>query len=264
MLTVVAAAAACTAQAPGPPPEPMPRWGMVIHTGAGNFTFESLGDRQSPMRAAMTDALAAGHRILASGGSSLDAVQAAIVVLEDSPEFNAGKGAVFTHEGTNELDAAIMDGRTMMAGAVAGVKHVKNPIRLARLVMEKSPHVMMVGDGAEAFGRQQGGIEFVPESYFRTELRWRQLQRAIEEENAKAKQGASIGPVRGRDGTYFGTVGAVALDRRENLAAATSTGGLTNKRFGSPWRKTSARASNIAASVRRRPPGHHVHQRQIA
>ena len=203
-----------------------------MHGGASNFTLEAIKDRETEMRAAMTAALSAGHRILAAGGSSLDAVQAAVVVLEDSPHFNAGKGAVFTHQGTNELDAAIMDGGTRMAGAVAGVKRIKNPIRLARLVMEKSPHVMMVGDGAEAFAKEQGSVEFVPESYFRTELRWQQLQRALEEETAK--QGAMLRP-RNEDaqqGMYFGTVGAVALDQSGNLAAATSTGGVTNKRFG--------------------------------
>ena len=163
-----------------------------MHGGASNFTLEAIKDRETEMRAAMTAALSAGHRVLAAGGSSLDAVQAAVVVLEDSPHFNAGKGAVFTHQGTNELDAAIMDGGTRMAGAVAGVKRIKNPIRLARLVMEKSPHVMMVGDGAEAFAKEQGGVEFVPETYFRTELRWQQLQRALEEETAK--QGAMLGP----------------------------------------------------------------------
>jgi len=151
---------------------------MVIHTGAGNVTLESLGDREAEMRSAMNAALAAGHRILATGGSSLDAVQAAVVVLEDSPHFNAGKGAVYTHDATHELDAAVMDGRTLRAGAVAGVKRVKNPIVLARLVMERSPHVLLVGEGAEAFGRAQQGVEFVPESYFHTELRWQQLQRA--------------------------------------------------------------------------------------
>jgi beta-aspartyl-peptidase (threonine type) len=195
----------------------------------------------------------AGHKILAGGGSSLDAVEAAVVIFEDSPQFNAGKGAVFTHEGTNELDAAIMDGRTMMAGAVAGVKRVKNPIRLARLVMEKSPHVMMVGEGAEAFGKEQGGIEFVPESYFHTDLRWQQLQRALEEE--KSRRGAALAPRRGGpgEGTYFGTVGAVALDRQRNLAAATSTGGLTNKRFGrvgdSPIIGAGTYADNRACAV---------------
>jgi len=229
---MIASASACAGQAPSPAAtDAPPEWGMVIHTGAGNFTLESLGDRQAEMRSAMTEALTAGHKVLAAGGSSLDAVQAAVVILEDSPQFNAGKGAVFTHEGTNELDASIMDGRTMMAGAVAGVKHVKNPIRLARLVMEQSPHVLMAGEGAEGFGKEQGGIEFVPESYFHTDFRWQQLQQALAEE--KAKGSAALrprsDPVRG---TYFGTVGAVALDQAGNLAAATSTGGLTNKRFG--------------------------------
>lgn len=228
----MAAFAGCTAQAPSPPAVETPlRSGMVIHGGAGNFTLETIKERQNEMRVALSEALSAGHRILAAGGSSLDAVQAAVIVLEDSPHFNAGRGAVFTHEGTNELDASIMDGRTMMAGAVAGVKRVKNPIRLARLVMERSPHVMMAGEGAEAFGEQQGGIEFVPESYFRTERSWDALQRALEAQ--KAKQGAALAPREtDDDAVYFGTVGAVALDRQGNLAAATSTGGLTNKRFG--------------------------------
>src|ERR1051325_4152465 len=174
------------------------------------------------MQEAMTDALMAGHDVLASGGTSLDAVQAAIVILEDSPLFNAGKGAVFTHEGTNELDASIMDGSTMKAGAVAGLKHIKNPIKLARLVMEKSPHVMMAGEGAEAFARQQGGIEFVNQKYFYTDRAWKALQDELAAE--KKKTAASD--------DHHGTVGAVALDQHGNLAAATSTGGLTNKRFG--------------------------------
>jgi beta-aspartyl-peptidase (threonine type) len=205
------------------------QWGLVVHGGAGGL--ERIKGREAEIRAAMAAALTAGHRVLAAGGSSLDAVQAAVVVLEDSAHLNAGKGAVFTHEGTHELDAAIMDGRTRMAGAVAGVKRIKNPIRLARLVMEKSPHVMMVGDGAETFAREQGGIEFVPESYFRTELRWEQLQRAlaVEEEKQGALRPRSDDPTHE---TYFGTVGAVALDQAGNLAAATSTGGVTNKRFG--------------------------------
>ena len=233
LFVMTAVTAGCTAQAPAPSPssEPERRWGMAIHGGAGNFTLEDIKDRQGEMRAAMTEALAAGHRVLAGGGSSIDAVQAAILILEDSPHFNAGKGAVFTNAGTNELDASIMDGRTMMAGAIAGVKHVRNPIRLARLVMEKSPHVMMTGEGAEAFAKEQGGIEFVPESYFRTDLRWQQLQQAQEQE--KAKRGAALVP-RTDDprGAYFGTVGAVALDQAGNLAAGTSTGGMTNKRWG--------------------------------
>src|SRR5207244_1683159 len=127
---------------PSVPATQAPKWGMVIHTGAGNFTLAGIAERKDAMQAAMNDALMAGYHVLEGGGTSLDAVEAAIVILEDSPLFNAGKGAVFTHEGTNELDASIMDGATMKAGAVAGLKRIKNPIRLARLVMEKSPHVM--------------------------------------------------------------------------------------------------------------------------
>ena len=216
-----------------------PRWGLVIHTGAGSFTLESLGDRQAAMRSAMIDALAAGHRILAEGGSSVDAVEEAVVVLEDSPHFNAGRGAVFTHDGLHELDAAVMDGRTMTAGAVAAVRRVKNPVRLARVVMERSPHVLLVGEGAEAFGRAHGGIEFVDERYFRTELRWEQLQRALSGDSD--------------EDLYFGTVGAVALDRQGDLAAATSTGGTTNKRAGrvgdSPIIGAGTYASNLCCAI---------------
>jgi beta-aspartyl-peptidase (threonine type) len=236
-LLVAFLAMACSTPEPSPSASAMsqqPRWGLVIHTGAGAFTLAGLGERREPMRAAMSEALSAGHRILSDGGSSLDAVQATIVVLEDSPLFNAGKGAVFTHEGTNELDASIMDGASQRAGAVAGVKRIKNPILLARLVMEKSPHVMLTGNGAEAFAAEQGGIEFVNPKYFHTDRAWDALQRALEEEHQKTKTGASARPVMERDGpgSYFGTVGAVALDRRGTLAAGTSTGGMTNKRFG--------------------------------
>jgi beta-aspartyl-peptidase (threonine type) len=215
----------------------------------------SLDDRREPMRAAMTEALSSGHRVLAGGGSSLDAVQAAIVVLEDSPLFNAGKGAVFTHEGTNELDASIMDGASRRAGAVAGVKRIKNPILLARLVMDKSPHVMMTGDGAEAFAAEQGGIAFVDPKYFHTDRAWDALQRALDEERQKTKTGASARPATERDAPdpYFGTVGAVALDRRGNLAAGTSTGGMTNKRFGrvgdSPIVGAGTYASNESCAI---------------
>lgn len=202
------------------PAEP-PKWGIVIHTGAGNFTLDGIAERKDAMQSAMNDALMAGYRVLAGGGTSLDAVQSAIVILEDSPLFNAGKGAVFTHEGTNELDASVMDGSTLKAGAVAGLKHIKNPIKLARLVMEKSPHVMMAGEGAEVFAKQQGGIDFVDQKYFYTDRAWKALQDAIAAEK-KAAQGAD----------HHGTVGAVALDQHGNLAAGTSTGGLTNKRFG--------------------------------
>ena len=202
-------------------PPPAPTWGLVIHTGAGNFTIAGIAERKDAMQAAMNDALMAGYRVLDKGGASVDAVQAAIVILEDSPLFNAGKGAVFTHEGTNELDASIMDGRTMKAGAVAGLKHIKNPIKLARLVMDKSPHVMIAGEGAEAFAREQGGIDFVDQKYFYTDRAWKALQDALAAEK-KAAQADD----------HHGTVGAVALDKQGNLAAATSTGGITNKRFG--------------------------------
>jgi len=210
-----------SAAAQAQPPPPAPTWGLVIHTGAGNFTIAGIAERKDAMQAAMNDALMAGYRVLDKGGASVDAVQAAIVILEDSPLFNAGKGAVFTHEGTNELDASIMDGRTMKAGAVAGLKHIKNPIKLARLVMDKSPHVMIAGEGAEAFAREQGGIDFVDQKYFYTDRAWKALQDALAAEK-KAAQADD----------HHGTVGAVALDKQGNLAAATSTGGITNKRFG--------------------------------
>jgi beta-aspartyl-peptidase (threonine type) len=211
-----------------------PNWGIVIHGGAGTIERGSMTPEvEARYRERLTAALRAGHEVLARGGSSLDAVQAAITVMEDSPLFNAGKGAVFTHEGKNELDAAIMDGATRRAGAVARLRHVRNPIQLARAAMERSPHVMLVGDGAEEFALEQG-IPLVPESYFYTEARWRSLQRAIEEEK-RARGGAptamteDLWNARTRK---FGTVGAVALDRHGNLAAGTSTGGLTNKRWG--------------------------------
>jgi beta-aspartyl-peptidase (threonine type) len=207
-----------------------PKWGLVIHGGAGVIKRENLSpEKEAEVRAKLEESLRAGHAVLARGGSSVEAVSAAIVILEDSPLFNAGKGAVFTHEGKNELDSSIMNGATREAGAVAGVTHVKNPILLARRVMEKSPHVMMVGAGAEAFAQAQG-IELVPESYFRTEERWQQLQRVLEKETQGPVPSASADPLTGD--YKFGTVGAVALDQAGRLAAGTSTGGMTNKRYG--------------------------------
>jgi beta-aspartyl-peptidase (threonine type) len=212
---------------------------MVIHGGAGTITRESMtAEMEAQYRAVLEQALRTGHGILAGGGSSLDAVEATIRVMEDAPIFNAGRGAVFTGDGRNELDAAIMDGRTLQAGAVAGVTQVKNPITLARAVMEKSPHVMMIRDGAETFAREQG-LEMVPVSYFFTEHRWNALRRALEEEGRPVPprpvdappQDSTPHPTNDSD-RKFGTVGAVALDRHGNLAAATSTGGMTNKRFG--------------------------------
>jgi beta-aspartyl-peptidase (threonine type) len=224
-----------SAQATAPAGSNKPQWGIVIHGGAGVIRRETLSpEKEAAYRAKLTEALQAGHAILARGGASLDAVSAAIRIMEDSPLFNAGKGAVFNHDGQNEMDAAIMDGRTLRAGAVAGVHHVKNPIALARKVMESSPHVMMVGDGAEVFAKQQG-IELVPAEYFRTEERWEQLQKALEQEKASSGQpSSSLWPNRdpATGGNKFGTVGAVALDQSGNLAAGTSTGGMTNKRYG--------------------------------
>ena len=196
---------------------------IAIHGGAGVINRASMtAENERAYREDLGHALDAGYGVLESGGTSLDAVVAAVKILEDSPYFNAGKGAVFNHEGVNELDAAIMDGRTQMAGAVAGVRHVRNPIELARLVMERSPHVLLAGEGAGEFALEQG-VTLVPGSYFYTERRWKQL-----EEAQKAERTASLQ----EDIGYFGTVGAVARDRNGNLAAATSTGGTTNKRWG--------------------------------
>lgn len=241
LAAVILAAPGCaTAQADpaaGPPAaEQQPRWGIVIHGGAGTISREAMTpEREAEYRAALTQALQAGHAVLARGGTSLDAVSAAVRVMEDSPLFNAGRGAVFTNDGKNELDAAVMDGRTLAAGAVAGLHHVRNPIDLARAVMEKSPHVMMIGEGAETFARQQG-IEMVPASYFRTESRWQALQRALEEERRRGTtsyfRDLEASPDPEARERKFGTVGAVALDRHGNLAAGTSTGGMTNKRWG--------------------------------
>lgn len=202
---------------------------LVIHGGAGALEpGRYMPSEEAAFKAKLNDALDAGYAVLEGGGEALDAVEAAILVMEDSPLFNAGKGAVFTHEGKNELDAAIMDGRTKAAGSVAGVRHIKNPIRLARAVMENSPHVMMVGDGAEEFAKTQE-IEFVKPSYFRTEVRWRAYEDALAaEKKAKAEKQESAAP---HDFKY-GTVGAVALDADGDLAAGTSTGGMTLKMYG--------------------------------
>lgn len=191
----------------------MPEIVLAIHGGAGTIARDKMTpEREAAMRADLERALREGHAILAAGGTSLDAVTRSIVVLEDSPYFNAGKGAVFTHEGVNELDAAIMSGATLAAGAVASVRTAKNPILLARAVMEKSPHVMLVGPGADQFA-EVAGVERVEPSYFRTDERWQQLQDKLSAEK-------------------HGTVGAVALDRSGALAAGTSTGGMVNKRWG--------------------------------
>ena len=203
----------------------LPQPVLAIHGGAGVDRSSMTPAIEAEVRAALTRALQAGHAQLAAGKPAMDAVTAAITVLEDDPNFNAGKGAVFTHDGRNELDAAVMDGATRMAGSIAGVQRVKNPALLARAVMEKSEHVMMVGAGAETFAREQG-VALVDPSYFRTERRWQQLQKALKEE-ASGQAHADLETAK-----HFGTVGAVALDREGKLAAGTSTGGMTNKRYG--------------------------------
>ncbi|MBN8214363.1 MAG: isoaspartyl peptidase/L-asparaginase [Xanthomonadales bacterium] len=198
---------------------------LAIHGGAGVERRDMTPEDERDARAALEHALRRGHSELKAGKSAVDAVTAAITVLEDDPHFNAGRGAVFTHDGRNELDTSIMDGRTRKAGAAAGVHRVKNPILLARAIMERSEHVMMVGDGAEVFAAEQG-IELVDPSWFRTEKRWQQLQRRLSEKRQSALD-------EGRPGRrYTGTVGAVALDNHGGLAAGTSTGGMTDKRYG--------------------------------
>jgi beta-aspartyl-peptidase (threonine type) len=196
-------------------------WKLVIHGGAGTIERSKMTPAMDvAIRAALDRALGAGSRVLASGGIALDAVEATVRVLEDDPNFNAGRGAVFTYEGTHELDASIMDGRTRAAGAVAAVTTTKNPITLARKVMEKSPHVFLAGEGASSFAKDEG-IEQVPNSYFSTPERRRQLDE-MKSNNLSALEVEY----------KYGTVGAVALDASGHVAAATSTGGMTGKRWG--------------------------------
>jgi beta-aspartyl-peptidase (threonine type) len=201
---------------------------LVIHGGAGVEPGDLTPADEVEVKRVLESALRAGHAKLQAGAASLDAVVAAITVLEDDPHFNAGKGAVFTHDGRNELDTSIMDGASGKAGAAAGLHRVKNPITLARAIMDKSNHVMMVGDGAEVFAKEQG-IALVDPSYFRTEKRWKALQDALKQE---AQAQASNTPLVLPGKAYFGTVGALALDAKGNLAGGTSTGGMTNKRYG--------------------------------
>src|SRR5437870_7374427 len=206
------------------------KFGLVIHGGAGTIDRSKMTpEKEREYRAGLERALAAGYDVLKNGGSSLDATEAAVRVLEDDPHFNAGKGSVFTSAGTNEMDAAIMDGKALAAGAVAALKHVRNPISLARLVMEKSGHVMMDGEGAEAFAKENG-MELVDQKYFFTQERWDALRKIKAAE--KHRTGGAGKAFFITDQDRHGTVGAVALDKNGNLAAATSTGGTTNKRPG--------------------------------
>jgi beta-aspartyl-peptidase (threonine type) len=214
-----------------------PRLGFVIHGGAGVIKKGSLTpEQEKEYRAKLEEAVIAGYKALQAGKTSVEAVEVAIRILEDSPLFNAGKGAVFNADGKNELDASIMDGKTLVAGAVAGLHHVKNPISLARAVMERSPHVMMIGDGAEQFAKEQK-IELVDEKYFFTQRRWDELQEIKKQEQQKQQQqqikpSVSLNGYSEKPARVFGTVGAVALDKFGNIAAGTSTGGMTNKKYG--------------------------------
>lgn len=208
---------------------------LVIHGGAGTILRKNMtAEKEQAYKDALQKALDAGNTILKNGGTAMDAVEVSVKILEDDPLFNAGKGAVFTNDGKNELDAAIMDGRNLKAGSVASVTTIKNPITAARKVMERTEHVMLIGDGAEQFARQNG-CEMVDPSYFFTQERWDGLQKAKKADSLKGKKDkASIEEVKQLDNpdNKYGTVGAVALDKHGDLAAATSTGGMTNKRYG--------------------------------
>lgn len=207
-------------------------FGIVIHGGAGTILKKNMSDSlEYAYKAKLKEAITTGHTILKKGGTALEAVTATINIMEDSPLFNSGKGAVFTHEETNELDASIMDGATLNAGAVAGVTRIKNPINLALSVMNDSPHVLLSGKGAENFAKEQG-FEWVDPSYFYTEKQYKSLQRIKEKNKTKLdkENKVSFKDVYFKD-YKFGTVGCVALDKNGNLAAGTSTGGMTNKRW---------------------------------
>lgn len=200
-------------------------YAIVIHGGAGTILKENMSpEKEQEYNDALNQALDAGETVLKEGGTAADAVVATIMVMENSPLFNSGKGAVFTHDGRNELDASFMEGASLNAGAVGGVTNVKNPILAARAVMENSPHVLLTGKGAEQFAAEQG-LEIVAPEYFHTERRWNSLQKALEQE----KESTSY---TGENPDYkYGTVGCVALDQAGNIVAGTSTGGMTNKRW---------------------------------
>lgn len=227
------------------PPSERPEYVLVIHGGAGVITKENMSpEKETAYLEALNQALDIGRDILSSGGSSLDAVASTVVFMENNALFNAGKGSVFNHEGHNEMDASIMDGRQLMAGAVGGVRHIKNPILAARAVLEKSEHVLLTGAGAEKFAIEQG-IDTVDPSYFFTQSRWDALQDMLEADPGSTELDHSD--------RKHGTVGAVALDQNGNLAAATSTGGMTNKRYNrigdSPIIGAGTYANNVTCAV---------------
>jgi len=236
------------------------KWALAIHGGAGVIERASMTrENEAAYRAALSSALETGAKILRDGGSALDAVESTIRLMEDDPLFNAGRGAVFTAAGRNELDASIMDGANLSAGAVAGVTRARHPITVARTVMEKSPHVMLAGEGADSFAKDQG-LELVDPSFFFTERRWQELEETLRKRGEpiparpagapKPQAAITRGPL---DEHEFGTVGVVALDSHGNLAAGTSTGGITGKRWGrvgdSPIIGAGTYASNQSCAV---------------
>jgi len=227
-------------------------WAIVLHGGAGTMPKDQPQETIQAYRAALNDALQRGRNILVEGGSSLDAVENVIRTLEDHPLFNAGRGAVFTHDATHELDASIMDGRTLACGAVANVTTVKHPITLARLVMERTSHVLLAGPGADRFATEVG-VDRVQNEYFSTENRRRQLDDAQQRQRVKKQADPLKDSSLQRNDERYGTVGCVALDRHGNLAAGTSTGGLTNKRAGrigdSPVIGAGTYASNATCGI---------------
>ncbi len=256
------AAPAQNTPAPASPASVQHKWALVLHGGAGVIERSSMTpEAEADYRAGIKEALTAAANVLDKGGSALDAVEAAIKLLEDNPSFNAGRGAVFAADGTNQLDAAIMDGETMRAGSVADVQRTRHPISLARAVMEQSPHVMLIGSGADDFAAHVH-LEQVPPSFFFTEHRWQQLVRELEKdgspipprpEGAPAPPAKPIAALERTDMHKHGTVGVVALDRRGNIAAGTSTGGTTAKRWNrvgdSPIIGAGTYASNQSCAV---------------
>jgi beta-aspartyl-peptidase (threonine type) len=238
------------------------RWAIVVHGGAGVIERKTMdAQTEAAYRASLAQAEAAGAKVLDAGGSALDAIEATIHILEDDPLFNAGRGAVFTAEGRNELDAAMMDGATLKAGAVSGVTRTRHPISLARAVMDKSPYVMLSGAGADAFAAQ-AGLEQVDPSFFFTERRWQSLVKQLQKEGrpvpprpagAPPPPAVPVAAIEPADAHKYGTVGVVALDRQGNIAAGTSTGGLSGKQWGrigdSPIIGAGTYASNESCAV---------------
>ncbi len=263
---LVLTGATCLAQKNGNAPlvtqAPSGKWAIVLHGGAGVIQRSSMTpERDKAYRAGMDEAVQAAAKVLDANGSAVDAVEAALNKLEDNPLFNAGKGAVFTEEGKNELDAAIMDGKTMMAGAVAGVTRTKNPISLAKAVMQKSPHVMLIGAGADQFAASVGLTQVDP-SYFFTEARWQGLVRQLKKEGkpipprpagAPPEPAKPTAQLETPDAHKWGTTGIVVRDRQGNIAAGTTTGGVQGKRWGrvgdSPIIGAGTYASNESCGV---------------